>query len=134
MTSEETAGAKKYSLGSTLVFTMAIKVAVFLIGVSIIGLLVARTSVSSNGFPPVFALNQWPHVEAYTDYRDLYLRDLVAPFVGGNWNIYYLGTIVYNYPPLFIYLLGGFAYLVNLVWFPAVSLILFDILTVIPFY
>jgi hypothetical protein len=121
-------------LGSTLLFTTIVKVAVFLVGVAIMGFFVTRTSAVAGGNAPMFALNQWAHIEAYTDYRDLYLRDLVAPFLTGDKNIYYLGTIVYNYPPLFIYVLGGFAYLVNIAWFPAVSLLLFDILTVIPFY
>ncbi len=104
-----------------------------MVGALMMGLTVTRTSLDAGASAPMFGLNQWPHVEAYTDYRDLYLLDLVQPFLHGH-NIYYLGTIVYNYPPLFLYVLGAFAYLVNLVWFPAVSLILFDILTVIPFY
>ena len=80
----------------------------------------------------MFGLNQWPHIEAYTDYRDLYLKDLVAPFLKGQ-DAYKLGTIVYNYPPLFLYLLSFFAE-VNLAWFAAVPLVAFDILTVIPVY
>lgn len=126
-------GYRKFGLGSTILLTTVVKVAVFLVAVAIMGVAVTRTSVIAGGNAPMFGLDQWAHVEAYTDYRDLYLKDLVAPFLHGN-NIYYLGTIVYNYPPLFLYVLGGFAYVVNLAWFPAVSLILFDILTVIPFY
>lgn len=75
----------------------------------------------------------WYHLEAYTDYRDLYLPCLIAPFLNGH-GAYHLGTIVYNYPPLFLYLISGFAYLANIVWLPALPLVLSDILTVIPLY
>lgn len=75
----------------------------------------------------------WGHLEAYTDFRDLYLRCLVTPYLAGN-GPYHLGTIVYNYPPLFLYLIAGFAAVWNVVWFAAVPLVLFDILTVIPVY
>jgi hypothetical protein len=134
------AGAKskflgdRYGLRTTLALAAAAKIAIFLVGVAIFGFAISRTAVvSGSATPNMFALDQWSHVEAYTDYRDLYLRDLVGPFLQGK-NIYYLGTIVYNYPPLFLYILGGFADLVNIAWFPATSLILFDVLTVIPFY
>lgn len=123
-----------YGLGRALIYTLVFKVAIFAIGVLLIGVLATRTGLASNssGGYQVFGLDQWPHVEAYTDFRDLYMKDLVAPFLQGH-DPYQLGTIVYNYPPLFLYLLSFFAQ-VNIVWFPAIPLAAFDILTTIPVY
>jgi hypothetical protein len=125
--------ARLYSLKGALLFSAVTKISVFLIGAVIIGITLPRTSIVPTSLPPVFSFDYWPHVEAYTDYRDLYLIDLIVPFLQGH-NIYYLGTIVYNYPPLFIYLIGGLGSLVNLAWFPALPLVIFDILTAVPIY
>ncbi len=121
-----------------------VKGAVFVIGISIVGFLTTRTSLpscssNSSALPLVFQFPLWPHIEAYTDYRDLYLRCLVTPFLSGTGPLnlrdpYHLNTIVYNYPPLFLYLIAGFAALGNNFSLPAVPLVLFDILTVIPLY
>ena len=123
-----------YGLGRALFYTFIFKILIFGVGVFLIGVFATRTGLvsGSSGNFPMFGLNQWPHIEAYTDYRDLYLKDLVAPFLKGQ-DAYKLGTIVYNYPPLFLYLLSFFAE-VNLAWFAAVPLVAFDILTVIPVY
>ncbi|HKW05089.1 MAG TPA: hypothetical protein VJN71_07320, partial [Nitrososphaerales archaeon] len=123
-----------YGLGRALIYTLVFKAAIFAIGVLLIGVLATRTGLASNSSSgyQVFGLDQWPHVEAYTDFRDLYMKDLVAPFLQGH-DAYQLGTIVYNYPPLFLYLLSFFAQ-VNIVWFPAIPLVAFDILTTIPVY
>lgn len=134
---------EKFGLTRATVLTALIKGSIFLIGISIVGLLEPRTVVAScssiSSPPPVFQFSLWPHIEAYTDYRDLYLRCLVAPFLNGTGPLhlrdpYHLNTIVYNYPPLFLYLIAGFATLWNNFSLPAVPLVLFDVLTVIPLY
>ncbi len=61
----------------------------------------------------------------------LYLKCLVNPFLSGS-GAYNL-PIVYNYPPLFLYTLAAFA-LDTAAWSPAIALVLFDALTVIPVY
>lgn len=123
-----------YGLRRALFYTFIFKILIFVVGVILMGVFSTRTGLSSGsgGNFQMFGLDQWPHVEAYTDFRDLYMKDLVAPFLSGH-DAYQLGTIVYNYPPLFLYLLSLFAE-VNLAWFPAVPLVAFDILTVIPVY
>src|SRR5487761_325092 len=123
-----------YGLRRALFYTFIFKVLILGVGVVLMGVFATRTGLlsGSGGNFQMFGLDQWPHVEAYTDFRDLYMKDLVAPFLSGH-DAYQLGTIVYNYPPLFLYLLSLFAE-VNLAWFPAVPLVAFDILTVIPVY
>jgi hypothetical protein len=136
---------EKFGLARATILSALIKGVIFLVGVFIVGFLTTRTSLPSCGsstslpLPPVFQFPLWPHIEAYTDYRDLYLRCLVAPFLSGTGplhlrDLYHLNTIVYNYPPLFLYLIGGFAALSNNFSLPAVPLVLFDILTVMPLY
>ncbi len=121
-----------YGLGRAIFYTFIFKVAIFTIGVTLMGFFLTRTALVGGANAPMFGLNQWPHIEAYTDYRDLYIKDLVVPFLKGN-DAYQLGTIVYNYPPLFLYLITLFSE-VNLAWFGAVPLVAFDILTVIPIF
>ncbi len=122
-----------FSLRSTLTLSLGIKFALFFLGVAIIGLTSTRGELSScssgTGFP--FYSSPWPDLEAYTDYRDLYLKCLVNPFLLGSptYNL----PIVYNYPPLFLYTLATFA-LANFAWSSAIPLVLFDALTVIPLY
>ena len=72
------------------------------------GVLATRTQLTvcgSNtpGNPSIYSA-PYGDVEAYTDYRDLYLRCLVNPFLSGK-SAYNL-PIVYNYPPLFLYLIS----------------------------
>lgn len=126
---------KIYGLTSTLVLSFVAKFAVFAISLAIMGILSTRTMLPACGsssaihvpiYNPPFG-----NIEAYTDYRDLYLRCLVNPFLSGS-SAYNL-PIVYNYPPLFLYTLAGFA-LEKLIWVPGIPLVLFDALTVIPIY
>jgi hypothetical protein len=139
--------AVKFSLSRATLLTALIKCSIFVIGLSIIGFFETITSLpschsTSSSLPPVFQFQLWLHIEAYTDYRDLYLRCLVSPYLSGFGtgplhlgDPYHLNNaIVYNYPPLFIYLIAGFAASWNNIWYPAVPLVLFDILTVIPLY
>jgi hypothetical protein len=117
--------------------TALIKGSIFVIGIMIIGILEPRTIITNCGSvssPPVevYQFPLWPHIEAYTDYRDLYIPCLINPFLGGQ-QLYHF-SIVYNYPPLFVYLIAGFAFVANIVWLPALPLVLFDILTAIPVY
>ncbi|HZW55596.1 MAG TPA: hypothetical protein VFF30_04845 [Nitrososphaerales archaeon] len=125
-----------FSLKSTVIISLLLKFAIFLIGVIIIGILNSRTQLTSCGStnpgnPPVFT-SPYGDIEAYTDYRDLYLRCLVTPFLNGS-QAYNL-PIVYNYPPLFLYTLSIFARASSLIWFPAIPLVAFDALTAIPAY
>lgn len=124
---------KLFSLRSSLAVSLAAKFALFLVGVAIVGFTSTRGELSScsgsSGFP--FFVSPWQYLEAYTDYRDLYLKCLVNPFLSGS--AAYNLPIVYNYPPLFLYTLSAFA-LEPLAWFPAISLVLFDALTVVPVY
>ena len=125
---------KLFGLRSSIFLSLAAKFAFFLVGVAIIGLTSTRTELAScsgtsAGFP--FFTSPWQYLEAYTDYRDLYLKCLVNPFLSGS-GAYSL-PIVYNYPPLFLYTLSVFA-LESIAWFPAIPLVLFDALTVIPVY
>ncbi len=128
---------ESYGLVRTTILTVLLKGSLFVIGVFIIGALVPRTILSfcPSLSPPVavYQFAPWQHIEAYTDYRDIYLSCLVPPFLKGA-NLYHLNGVPYNYPPLFMYLIAGFAYLANLVWLPAFPLVLFDLLTVIPVY
>ncbi|MCL5067338.1 MAG: hypothetical protein M1368_03165, partial [Thaumarchaeota archaeon] len=104
------------------------------VGVAIMGALSTITQLTAcgvSGSNPAVYVAPFGDVEAYTDYRDLYLRCLVTPFLSGK-GAYNL-PIVYNYPPLFLYTLSVFGK-VNLIWFPALPLVLFDALTVIPIY
>lgn len=126
--------SKIFSLKGTLAVSFAVKFAVFLVGVTIVGFVSTRgqlpdCSSSASSFP--FYVSPWQYLEAYTDYRDLYLKCLVNPFLSGS-GAYNL-PIVYNYPPLFLYTLSIFA-LDSLAWSPAVAIVLFDVLTVIPLY
>ena len=126
---------ENYSLSWALIIAVAVKFFLFALGIAIIGSDVSRTSLSTCGAQgnigaSVFS-SPYADLESYTDYRDLYMRCLVTPFLNGS-GAYNL-PIVNNYPPLFLYLLAGFA-LVNVVWFSAIPLIIFDILTVIPIY
>lgn len=126
--------SRLYGLRSSLVISFVVKFAVFLVGLAIIGVTstISRlTACGVSGTNPAVYVAPFGDVEAYTDYRDLYLRCLVTPFLGGK-SAYNL-PIVYNYPPLFLYTLSVFAK-INLIWVPAVSLVLFDALTVIPVY
>lgn len=123
-----------FSLRFSLTVSLAAKFAIFLIGVAIVGLTSTRgdlssCSGSSTGFP--FFVSPWQYLEAYTDYRDLYLKCLVNPFISGS-GAYNL-PIVYNYPPLFLYTLSAFA-LGSIAWLAAIPLVLFDALTVVPLY
>ena len=125
---------KLYGLRSTLLVSLLVKFAVFLVGVAIMGALSTITQLTAcgaSGSNPAVYVAPFGDVEAYTDYRDLYLRCLVTPFLSGK-GAYNL-PIVYNYPPLFLYTLSVFGK-VNLIWFPALPLVLFDALTVIPIY
>ena len=124
-----------YGLGSTLTISLVAKFALFLAGVAVIGLTSTRGQLTACGStapgnPPIFSA-PFPDAEAYTDYRDLYLRCLVNPFLSGR-SAYNL-PIVYNYPPLFLYLLSAFAE-IGYIWGSAIPLVLFDALTVIPLY
>jgi hypothetical protein len=128
---------QKFGVAQTTLFTIFLKGAIFAVGILIIGVFEPRTvvsSCSSNMASPVnvYQFEPWAHVEAYTDYRDLYLPCLIQPFLQGTM-IYHL-SIVYNYPPLFLYLIAGFAAMANIIWLPAFPLVFFDILTVIPLY
>ena len=124
-----------FGLGSSLLLSLAVKFSIFLIGVAIMGALSTRSelTVCGSNSPGNISIYSAPlgDAEAYTDYRDLYLRCLVNPFLGGK-SAYNL-PIVYNYPPLFLYMISGFA-LLNYVWTSAIPLVLFDALTVIPLY
>ncbi|MDG6922605.1 MAG: hypothetical protein JRN67_04845 [Nitrososphaerota archaeon] len=123
-----------FSLRWTVVFSVAVKFTIFLVGIAIIGITSTRTELASCGSSvtgfPVFT-SPFGNLEAYTDYRDLYLKCLVNPFLAGK-SAYNL-PIVYNYPPLFLYTLAAFA-LDTLAWSPALALVSFDALTVIPIY
>ncbi len=124
-----------FGLDSSVAISLIVKFSIFLIGVAIMGVLSTRQELtacgtSSPGSVQIYSA-PFGDVEAYTDYRDLYLRCLVNPFLGGK-SAYNL-PIVYNYPPLFLYLISGFA-LLNLVWTSAIPMVLFDALTVIPLY
>jgi hypothetical protein len=124
-----------FGLSSSLLLSLAVKFSIFLIGVAIMGALSTRSelTVCGSNSPGNISIYSAPlgDAEAYTDYRDLYLRCLVNPFLGGK-SAYNL-PIVYNYPPLFLYMISGFA-LLNYVWTSAIPLVLFDALTVIPLY
>jgi len=125
-----------YSLKGTVLTSFLIKFLIFLLGVVIIGFATTRTSLpvcgsSSGVLPPVYSA-PYGDLEGYTDYRDLYLRCLVSPFLNGR-SAYNL-PIVYNYPPLFLYTLSLFAKLSNLIWSPALPIVAFDALTAIPVY
>lgn len=124
-----------FGLNATLAISLVAKFSIFLIGVAIMGVLSTRNQLTSCGTssPGNIQIFSAPYgdVEAYTDYRDLYLRCLVNPFLGGK-SAYNL-PIVYNYPPLFLYLISGFA-LLSYVWASAIPLVLFDALTVVPLY
>jgi hypothetical protein len=123
-----------FGLKWTVVFSLAAKFALFLIGLAIVGIASTRTELSACGSSSTgFSVFTSPlgNLEAYTDYRDLYLKCLVNPFLSGE-NAYHL-PIVYNYPPLFLYTLAVFA-LDTIAWSPAIALVLFDALTVIPIY
>ena len=126
---------KIYGLTSTTIFSLIAKFAVFAVGLGIMGILSTRTQLPACGSSSPLHVSVYNppfgNIEAYTDYRDLYLRCLVNPFLSGK-SAYNL-PIVYNYPPLFLYTLAVFA-LENLVWFPGIPLVLFDALTVIPIY
>ena len=128
---------RKYGLFHTTLAATVIKGSVFVIGILIIGVLEPRTILNAcpSLAPPVaiYQFAPWSHVEAYTDYRDIYLPCLVASFLKGA-NLYHLYGVTYNYPPLFLYLISGFAYVANLIWLPAFPLVLFDVLTTIPVY
>jgi len=128
-------GRRILRLDSSVVISLVVKFSIFLIGVAIMGLLSTRQELTLCGSSSPGNVNIYSapfgDVEAYTDYRDLYLRCLVNPFHGGK-SAYNL-PIVYNYPPLFLYLISGFS-LLNFVWASAIPLILFDALTVIPLY
>ena len=124
-----------FSLNRTIILSVVVKFAVFLVGLAIIGVFSDRTQLPNcgatfSGNPAVY-YSPYSDLEAYTDYRDLYLRCLVTPFLNGSpaYNL----PIVYNYPPLFLYTLSAFA-LVKLIWFPAIPLVLTDALTVIPIF
>ena len=126
--------SRLYGLRSSLLISFLVKFAVFLMGLAIIGVtstISQLTACGVSGTNPAVYVAPFGDVEAYTDYRDLYLRCLVTPFLGGK-SAYNL-PIVYNYPPLFLYTLSVFAK-INLIWVPAISLVLFDALTVIPVY
>jgi hypothetical protein len=123
-----------FSLKWTVVFSLAAKFALFLVGLAIVGIASTRTELSACGSSSIaFPVYSTPlgNLEAYTDYRDLYLKCLVNPFLSGS-GAYNL-PIVYNYPPLFLYTLAAFA-LDTAAWSPAIALVLFDALTVIPVY
>jgi len=123
-----------FSLKWTVVLSLAAKFALFMVGVAIIGIASTRTELSACGSSSVgFPIYAPPlgNLEAYSDYRDLYLKCLVNPFISGS-GAYNL-PIVYNYPPLFLYTLSVFA-LDTAAWSPAIALVLFDALTVIPVY
>ena len=124
-----------YSLKWTLFISFLIKFSLFLVGVVIIGFDTTRLSLpacgsSSGVLPPVYSA-PFGDLEGYTDYRDLYLRCLVTPFLNGH-PAYHL-PIVYNYPPLFLYTLSIFARL-NYIWSAAIPLVAFDALTALPVY
>lgn len=124
-----------FSLDRTIILSIVVKFAIFLVGLVIIGVLSDRTQLPScgatfSGSPAVY-YSPYSDLEAYTDYRDLYLRCLVTPFLNGS--AAYNLPIVYNYPPLFLYTLSAFA-LVKIIWFPAMPLVLTDALTVIPIF
>jgi hypothetical protein len=126
---------KIFGVRSSLILSLGAKFSILLIGVAIMGLLSTRSelTVCGSSSPGNVSIYSAPlgDVEAYTDYRDLYLRCLVNPFLAGK-SAYNL-PIVYNYPPLFLYLVSGFA-LLNYVWTAAIPLVLFDALTVVPLY
>jgi hypothetical protein len=129
---------EKFGLTQATILTAVLKGSIFLIGIAIMGVLEPRTliPVCGSGQAPnvqIYQFPLWPHIEAYTDYRDLYLPCLISPFLSGH-GPYHLNTIVYNYPPLFLYLISAFALIANTVWLPAFPLVLLDILTVIPLY
>src|SRR5579872_4254204 len=128
-------GGTLYSLRSSLALSLVVKFSIFLISVAIMGVLSSRSELSACGSSTTGNIQVYSapvgDAEAYTDYRDLYLRCLVTPFLSGK-GAYNL-PIVYNYPPLFLYMIAGFA-LLNYVWASAIPLVLFDALTVIPVY
>ena len=123
-----------FSLKWTVVLSFVAKFALFLVGLAIVGIASTRTELSACGSSSVaFPVYSTPlgNLEAYTDFRDLYLKCLVNPFLSGS-GAYNL-PIVYNYPPLFLYTLAAFALDIS-AWSPAIALVLFDALTVIPVY
>ncbi|MFI5421005.1 MAG: hypothetical protein ACHQ1H_08565 [Nitrososphaerales archaeon] len=127
---------KLFNLRSAVVISFAVKFGVLLLGVAIMGFTQSRTQLTacgstSPGNPAIYSA-PFGDVEAYTDYRDLYLRCLVNPFLGGK-SAYNL-PIVYNYPPPFLYLLSAASFLLSYIWSAAIPLVLFDALTVIPVY
>gem|GEM_PF-1487339 len=127
---------ERYGLLPIVLISAIVKGCVFLLGIAIMGFLSTRAGLPSCGSSSASNVSvyiaPYPDIEAYTDYRDLYLRCLVTPFLSGS-GAYSL-PIVNNYPPLFIYTLALFARLGSFVWFAAIPLVAFDILTVIPFY
>ena len=136
MTQVESTEKLRFTLKRTFLLSLLVKFSIFLVGVLIIGILTTRTDLPSCGshvstsLPSVFT-SPIGDLEGYTDFRDLYLRCLVTPFLNGSpaYNL----PIVYNYPPLFLYVLSASA-LINLIWTPAFTLVLFDALTVVPLY
>ena len=127
---------KLFNLRSAVVISFAVKFGILLLGVAIMGFTQSRTQLTvcgstSPGNPAIYSA-PFGDVEAYTDYRDLYLRCLVNPFLGGK-SAYNL-PIVYNYPPPFLYLLSAASFLLSYIWSAAIPLVLFDALTVIPVY
>jgi hypothetical protein len=128
-------GSRLFGLRSSIFFSLVAKLSFFAIGIVIMGVSASRSVLPScqSTTSPSLGVYSAPYgsLEAYTDYRDLYMRCLVTPFLDGRpaYNL----PIVYNYPPLFLYTLSVFG-LVKLVWFPAIPLVVFDALTVIPIY
>jgi hypothetical protein len=72
----------------------------------------------------------YPDLEPYEDYKFLYTKEV---------NNFLQGQLLYKdfyhaYPPLFLYLLSAFAFLQIASWIPALPLVIFDVLTIIPIY
>jgi hypothetical protein len=95
---------------------------------------VVKSAFFAYSVPVLGAFNSpYPDVEAYTDFRDLYLKDLLSPFLSGKLPYDHL-TIAYNYPPLWLYLLSPFAVIGLPQWSPALPLTIFDIISSVPLF
>ena len=95
-----------------LTITLVVKGSVFIIALPY-----------GSDLPPMY-----PDLEPYEDFKFLYLKEA---------NNFLAGELPYKdffhaYPPLFLYLLSSFLFLNIASWLPALPLIIFDILTVIP--
>ena len=110
----------------SLVFLFAISLMVKLI-FFIIGVTDNRVFDWGGGPPDLFALGE---VESFRDYGMAYLPTIKAFKSGYTPYV----DFWYAYPPLFLYLLTAFSYLSPDFWGPALPILMFDALSIIPVY